>query len=232
MMPAMEPLLTGRPRAEIGADTLSSRVRDVLLERILHGEIEPGARVRIAPLAEELGVSPTPLREALHQLARDGFLELEPHRGFSVTPLTLAEVRSLYPVLATLEDMALASVPPADPDRARELARINDRLLEAIESDPHQAIALNALWHRTLIEPCGNQVLLGLVADLRRRLFRYELVFYRAEPEEVRHCALLHAEILAALRAGRTEAARELLRSHWASDLQQMLPRVKSDAGA
>ena len=93
------------------ARTAPHDITRTLRREILGGRIAPDSWVREEDRAERLGVSRTPLREALVELCRQGLLERIPHRGFHCPPLTWDEVKHVYPVLTSLEQLAIRSIP-------------------------------------------------------------------------------------------------------------------------
>lgn len=201
---------------------LHRRVRDLALERILSGELPPGARVSVSGLARETGISRTPVREALLQLLREGFLALEEHRGFFVRELTEREARELYPILHALEEVAIVAAGRPSAERLARLEELNRRL--AGSRKPGEAIALNFAWHRLLTEPCGNRELAALLERYRMRVYRYEHAYYEPGRERIDYSVELHREILDALRAGDLGEARIVLRRHWLGDYSLYVP--------
>lgn len=218
-------LLLTEPRSPASDDGggLHRVVRREVLGRILTGKSAPGDRMSVSGLAEETGISRTPVREALLQLQREGFLTLEENRGFFVRELTEREARELYPILHALEDLALVS--GGRPSRAHleRLEAMNARLAESAE--PEEAIAFNVAWHRLLTEPCVNEELLLLLDRYRMRVYRYERAYYEMGAERVEYSVALHARILDALRAGDLAGARAVLEHHWVGDYSLYLPR-------
>lgn len=203
---------------------LSEQVKSHVRHQIVGGEYPPERKVGITQVAEELSVSPTPVREAFAQLVSEGFLTLSPNRGFYVRPLTIEEVSGLFPILGTLEDLALRTVPPVGAPQAATLREFNQQLLESVKHSAASAILINQQWHAVLLERCGNRELQHLIARLRARTFRYEYVYYRFQQAEVEDQARDHDNILTALECGDCTRAREVMRKHWAHNLKLMLP--------
>lgn len=193
---------------------LRDQVHDALVERILREELKPGSRISDTALARELGVSRTPIREALLRLEREGFMEADLGRGFFIRPLSLREVRETYPVLWTLEVLALREAGAPGPARLAELHALNARL-EA-ESDPAKRIDLDGAWHRLLVEACGNETLLGLIGSLKAVIRRYEYAYMQDEGH-VPLSTRTHEQIAACMARGEVEAAVPLLEGNWRS---------------
>lgn len=206
----------GRPITRV---PLRDQVHHAIVDRILRDELKPGARISDTALARELGVSRTPIREALLRLEREGFLEADVGRGFFVKPLSVREVREAYPVLWTLEVLALRSAAPLAPQRRAELDRINAEL--ETEQDPERRIDLDGAWHRTLLETCGNEYLMGLVATAKAVIRRYEYA-YMQNAGYIPVSTRTHEQITELVSAGKVEDAVPLLENNWRFTMQSL----------
>jgi len=193
---------------------LSESIATAFRQRIVQGRIAPGVRINEVHLAAELGVSRTPLREALMSLVAEGSLHVEPRRGFFARPLTLEEFEQLMPIRALLDPAALrlAGLPSR---RQIERLRAINRKLEAAR-DPERIIALDDEWHLELLAHGSNRVLLELIRQFMARTHRYELVLMR-ERGGVLRASRDHARILAALAAKDLAAACAALRRNMQS---------------
>ena len=218
----------GRPgaHAPIARVPLRNEVRRLLLERLLQGEPAPGAGIHEAELAAELGVSRTPLREALLALEWEGFVRTEPGRGFSVQPLTAREADEIYPMLWTLEGLALRSQTEVEPWLA-ELDRLNARL-EAGKDDPAAALKLDGRWHDVLLAACSNRSLLDAIAALKNRTYRYEYLYMR-DSGRVITSVIQHAAIVDALREGDRDEAARRLEANWRVSLEFLMPWLTTE---
>lgn len=110
----------------IERSSLRTQVGDVVRKWITEGKLRPGIRIQEPKMAAQLGVSRTPLREALFQLERDGLVRSDPGKGFRVVPISVAMIREAYPILGALERLALHSSGPVVKRACGELRRIND----------------------------------------------------------------------------------------------------------
>jgi DNA-binding GntR family transcriptional regulator len=181
---------------------------------IVDGRLPEGERVNEVRLAESLGVSRTPLREALRGLASEGALSSVPARGYTVQPLSLEEFEQLYAMRPILdpEALKLAGIPVSP--RLRNLERLNREF--AATRDPDAAIVLDDEWHRQLLAECPNRVLIDLIEIVMLRTRRYEVALMR-ETENVLRGTEDHARILAALRSGNLRAACAALKQNMQS---------------
>jgi DNA-binding GntR family transcriptional regulator len=197
----------------ITRERLSSDVHHELLNRIIRGDIAPGQRLRDSELAEELGVSRTPVREALLRLEREGFIVSQKHLGFSVKRLQESEIHEIYPLVRILECAALESAPLPEQAKLKELRELG-KSLKAEGSDPLRRIELDSAWHEALIEGSGNEHLSRILSDLKRILLRYEYAFMR-DDVLVSESAAEHEAIARRLAEGERQEAVRLLGAHW-----------------
>lgn len=156
--------------------TLFIEAYSKLRTRIMSGKLQPGEKINEVRLSEELGISRTPLREALFALVQDGVVTVETNKGFRVATLTESEVSELYPILWTLEGLALKSFGARAFAKTAKLRAINEQIKLA-KNKPSKLLALDQKWHQYLIEGCSNLRLVVMISDVRDRLRRYERVF-------------------------------------------------------
>ncbi|WP_158890079.1 GntR family transcriptional regulator [Amycolatopsis anabasis] len=192
------------------AEPLREAVYGRIVGLFWSGRYPPGTALTEAALARELGVSRTPVREALLRLQAEGVLDATLARGFTVRPLRVREAEELYPILAALESLAVrtATVPG-------DLGEL-ERLLTELEScpDPVRRWQLDSAWHAGLVAASGNEQLIALVSRVRTSLSRYELTYMRETPVRA-DADRQHRAILAAFAAGDLPAAADLLTTHW-----------------
>lgn len=203
---------------------LREDVRQIVLDRILSGELPPGSRITESRLAAELGVSRTPLREALFNLESEGFVRSDLARGFSVAPLSVREVRESYPILQTLEVLALRSIGPLAATVAPELRRINQELA-AVAGDPERGQLVDHQWHDALLAACPNRRLLDLIARLKETVSRYERLYMR-DATLVAASVAQHLRVIEALEAKELDRAVRELEENWRFALDTLLLRL------
>jgi DNA-binding GntR family transcriptional regulator len=194
-------------------ERLSADVHQELLGQIIRGLFVPGQRLKDTELAEKLGVSRTPVREALLRLEREGFISSQKHLGFSVKRLQESEILEVYPLVRLLECSALDSAALPCSAKLQRLGELGLSLKQE-GSDPLRRIELDSSWHEVLIEDNGNQHLMRILADLKRILFRYEYAFMQDDCL-VAESAAEHDAIVASLVEGDRRKAVRLLKAHW-----------------
>lgn len=189
------------------SDTLVTAVRHMIVD----GRLPAGTRINEVHLSRMLGVSRTPLREALARLAQEGALISTPRIGYSIRPLTLEEFEQLYDIRPLLdpEALRLAGLPP--PERMERLRALNQRIEHARSADA--AIALDDEWHLALIADCPNKILIELIEQFIRRTRRYEIALMRAR-KNVLNAGFDHRAVMAALKRRDLQGACEALRKN------------------
>lgn len=189
-----------------GRRTMHELVRSTLRRAILDGQIQGGTRLVQSEIAEQLDVSTTPVREALRDLASEGLIRLDPHRGGIVHELDLEELDEIIRLRAILEPEALRRAWP----------RITDEVLDRIETLHHQIeqsttasdfVLLNSEFHGAVYELSESPRLLAILETLTAPWIMYVSASLIRDPENRRRAAGGHAEILAALRARDLDAA-------------------------
>ena len=209
-------------RTPISRTPLRSEVRRLLLEEILRGDLAPSTGINEAELATRLGVSRTPLREAMHALEREGFISSTPGRGFTVRALTREDADEIYPILWTLEGLALRAAWPLGQERLQQLEQVNRRL-DAARRDPGVALARDREWHALLLADCPNRRLLTVIENLKDQAARYEDAFMRHSGRII-SSIVQHREIQGAARRGDLEKALALLERNWRVSLDFLGP--------
>jgi DNA-binding GntR family transcriptional regulator len=199
---------------------LRDEVYRQILERIAQGDLSPGARLRDSDLASQLGVSRTPVREALLRLTREGVLTADMGRGFSVSPLDGAEMRETGVILANLERLALQLSSDVPAERLAELGEI-DRLLASVRGDPNRCIDLDEQWHRTLLQGCPNRRLLAMIESLWQVPRRYMRAYLR-DAGRVSLSTQHHSRIIEALRRNDRQTAAQRFDHHWQRGIEEL----------
>lgn len=194
-------------------DAAVSALRDALLR----GEIRPGERLRAARLARELGMSATPVREAIRLLQAEGLLTREPHRAGTVAMLDQSEVEELYFLRALLEgkatELAVAKATTADIERLEGIHR------KLVESPVDEFTSVNADWHFAVYALSGTHWLREFIVRLWVRVPWNQMY---VAPGRCAASIREHEAIHEAMRAGDAEAAGALMSDHIASGRRTM----------
>ncbi len=206
--------------------SLSDQAFEVIRERILSTQIPPLAPIRQDALAEELGISKIPLREALGRLEQHGLLSSHPNRGYFVPALTATEAEEVFALRLKIEPEAAAAASLDADEVQREAAKVALVLLEAAsKTDAPRAVSFNRAFHLALVPPSGRQVTAQLVERLHVLAERYVRKHLEPEGRDVRADSE-HRAILKAWLARDAVRVTALLTVHIAmtlDDLRQQL---------
>jgi DNA-binding GntR family transcriptional regulator len=186
-----------------------------LRRAIVAGELRPGQRIAQEELAERLGVSVAPVREALRVLEREGQVTYRPRRGYFVTELAIADLEEIYELRALLEERALRRALPAlDQDALRRIELAARDFAAAVEAgDVAAELEANRRFHLALLEAPDRPHTLELIRLLWDSTEAYRALYYNSEAE--RRLALrAHERILAAVRGGSADAVVAELDAH------------------
>jgi DNA-binding GntR family transcriptional regulator len=203
--------------------TAQQFVLEELRRAITSGELEPGSPIRQDALAERLGVSRVPLREALKTLEGEALVVHHAHRGYYVAELSLADLREVYRIRELLEAEAVR----------RAAARLDEELLAALEEEQRAVeeaaaagdvtamAAANRRFHFTLLGAAAMPRLVRMIGTLWDATDAYRSLYY-TEPGNREHALGEHGAVLDALRAGAVEEAVRLLDHHRAQAVRSL----------
>ncbi|MFC7462912.1 GntR family transcriptional regulator [Hydrogenophaga defluvii] len=212
-----------RPDATIIPRALYEEVAERLRQRIFNRELEPGSWIDELKIADELGISRTPMREALKVLAAEGLITMKVRRGAYVTEVSDKDLSDVYHLLSLLESDAVAVVAErASDEQLTELDRLHQEL-EAAGSDPERQrerfFQINEQFHMRLLDIANNRWRDQMVSDLRKvmKLNRHNSLFKTGRIEE---SLLEHRAIMTALQARNPALAAQRMREHFSNGLE------------
>ncbi len=212
----------------IASTTLADRVYHALRTRILEGQLTPGEFIRESDLSTAMGVSRSPVREAMGRLASENFLERVPHRGFRVPLEPVSNLLDLYPIVAALDLLAgRLAIPRLSSHDIAQLKQINAGLRDAKDRhDVRLLIELNNEFHHFFGERSGNRRLSDLLDDLRSQLTQLENWYY-SDAEQTERSIQEHDGIIEAIEGSRFEDAVALLENNMSLTYRSLLSEVK-----
>ena len=202
------------PKSDVGS--LADEACHVLRRRILDNVWAPGYQAMEQEVALELGMSRTPIHEALIRLSKEGLVEVVPRRGMRVLPVSPADMREIYEILTALECMAaelLARRKPSDPE-LKPLVEANKAMDKALKVDDLDAwAAADERFHAHFLELAGNRQLRATALNYWDRAHRARMFTLRLRPKPV-NSTREHMLIVERLRAGDAEGAARVTRAH------------------
>jgi DNA-binding GntR family transcriptional regulator len=202
-----DPLLT----SVLGPATKADAVYTELRTRIIEARLLPGARLDQETLATSLGVSTTPLREALRRLEAERLVQRAAHREVMIAPLSRSELAELYEVRADVDVLAVRMA--AQVARPAEIAESRAILDRASRDELLASLRENRAFHRSLYAASHNTVLVEMLDWLWDRSDRYRYVLV-GDTQKLTSAKREHARILSAIASGDGEKAGELMRRH------------------
>jgi DNA-binding GntR family transcriptional regulator len=198
---------------------LYEEVAEQLRQRIFRRELEPGSWIDELKIAEEFGISRTPLREALKVLAAEGLVTMKVRRGAYVTEMSEKDLRDVYHLLSLLESDAAGVVAErATPEQLQALETLHQELEDAT-SNRDRFFAINERFHMLLLELADNRWRSQMVADLRKvmKLNRHNSLLKQGRIED---SLREHRTILAAMLARDAQATVQAMQAHFAQGLE------------
>lgn len=208
--------------------SLRESVYTHIKDLIINNTLLPGQALYVERLATELGVSRTPVREALLQLQGEDLVVGSPNHGFVVTEISAMDVENVFKVRELLESYAAHEAAPRIPDHQIEhLADLFQRARREIQHGSYD-LYLQSDWemHHVILEHCNNLVLMQMVTSLSERSLR---IRYLADTNTEQHVETIlaeHEQILAALRRRDAEQARDLMRMHLVNARERTLMQL------
>jgi len=195
--------------------TLAGVAVETVRSQILRRQLAPGTKLNQASLAEQLGISLVPLREALRKLEAEGLVQIVPHRGVFVCPISRDELEDLYTIRMILEGMATrAAVARLTDDHVAKLsALVLEMEQETCREDYAKLLLINRAFHLTLYEVSGRRFLCDSITGLWKKSERYR-AFYVHLPGRSRQALSEHHEILQALQGRWAKEAVRAVRNN------------------
>jgi DNA-binding GntR family transcriptional regulator len=216
---------------------LTERTYAVLKDRILTRRMEPGTRVSVPEIAAALGVSRTPVTDALKRLATEGLVEIIPRRGTFVTGLSEPDVCELFDIRLLIESYAVDTI--IDSGQAGEylravsepMARMRQAMVEDDYGDYETFVSGDRELHMTMVEMTHNQRLLEIYTDLNVHI-QVTRAHYLDSVENARQAYQEHEDILAGFRAEGAEQVKTALRAHISNVKNRMLELLAEHGGS
>jgi len=207
----------------LNVKSLKEQVYEYLRVQMRNGTILPGSEMDLEETSKKLGVSRTPLREALLQLEMEGFVTILPRRKVVVNVLTLQDIKNYYEIIGALESTALlAAFDKLKEGHIRVLEKLNAGMKKAIENANFDLYyEKNLGFHNTFLNLCGNENLVRIVKTLKKRL--YDFPRQKGFVEDWEQASIgEHQALIELIKQGRREEAVACVRDvHWSFKVQK-----------
>ncbi|GGT20644.1 GntR family transcriptional regulator [Streptomyces purpureus] len=199
------------PSAPAAADRVYMHVKQAVLDRRYEG----GTLLTEGELAEAVGVSRTPVREALLKLEMEGLLKLYPKKGALVLAVSAQEIADVVETRLLVEEFAVRRAVPAPPSLITRLEELlKEQQHHADTGDLAEVAATDRSFHAEIVRHAGNQILARLYDQLRDRQLRMGVAVMQSQPDRIAKNITEHAEILERIKAGDVEGAATCVRRH------------------
>lgn len=202
-----------------GQDINFLPLRDVVFEqlrtKIMQGELAPGTRLMEIGLAEQLGVSRTPVREAIRMLEKEGLAVILPRRGAHVAAVSPRQLEDMLEVRRTLETFSVnAAGSRISIEQIEDLRNKNRKYKKAVASKDPVAIArIDHEFHSCITQIAGNEKIVSILSGLKEQLFRYTYL-YAKYCENIEQSVMEHEMICKAFSSGDNNRAVEIIKMH------------------
>ena len=195
--------------------TLHEEIANNLRDMIMSGELREGDKIKENDLCHMMGISKTPLREALRVLSAEGLIRLIPNRGSYVTTPTFEEIKEMFDVMSVLEGVCARTAAEKMNDKDfSKLEKLHNKLEESFRRrDQKKYIHQNNSYHALVQELAGNKTLNQIVNGLRQKILLYRFQSLNL-PERFEQSIREHRDLLAAFRNRDPEKAEMLMTSH------------------
>lgn len=201
--------------------SLREQLYDYIRNEIQNGQLIPGALINLNEISERLGISKTPLRDALIQLECEGFVTILPRRGVMVNKLTLDEIQNVLEIVGSLESTVIASVfDHIEVSHLDEMKRLNQQMRKLVQKKSfkdafdQRYYQLNIAFHDVFLNLSHNNFLHRIIMPIKQRLYDFPRLSYIREWELI-NCDE-HDQLIQFVRNGERQKAVRLWRdSHW-----------------
>lgn len=205
-------------------ETVCESIRDAIQKGIL----EPGERLMEVQLADELGISRTPVREAIRKLEQEGYVIMMPRRGTYVADVSVRDVKEIFEIRSALESLATGLA--ARRIEPEELEKLQDLLLEvqkhAKKNDIEKIVEADVAFHGLIYQVSRNERLVGIINNLREQLARFR-TRSMSYPGRLEKTLDEHNEMFEAIADGDVSAARDAAERHMESAEKTLLKALK-----
>lgn len=203
-------------------------LRDVIFETlrkaIITGEIKPGERLMEVAIAEQMGVSRTPVREAIRRLEAEGLVTMVPRKGTHVSELSSKDIIDVLEVRGALDKLATGlAAKRIKPQQLRALESIHKQYIAFVEKENIEgAVRKDIEFHDAIYAASGNSRLIGVLSTLKEHIYRFRVIYLR-DMDIAEHVEQEHRQILDALKEGNEQLAAELAEKHIKSQMESIV---------
>ncbi len=190
-------------------------VFNTLRQAIITGEFAPGERLMEVSLADRLGVSRTPVREAIRKLELEGLVTMIPRKGAQVARITEKNLRDVIEIRCVLEEFAVSlACERIDEDEKEQLKKAHQKFVSAVNSeDILDIVDKDEKFHEAIFQATGNNRLISILSNLREQFYRYRMEYVK---DSEQHFLLIeeHEQLVHAILNHNSKTAAQIMRTH------------------
>ncbi len=218
--------------SQIEHTNIDHRIYEIITEQILTGKLAPGDRLTEEEVARQLGVSRTPVREAMKSLAKDELVELLPRKGMYVKKLELQDVVEIYDIRAVLEELAVTLATLRIPKAIIKELRIEAEKSrqEIISGHNEGSHAFDREFHYCIAEHSGNKRLAATIESLGNMVNFFRTTVIAREDKQIKQALEEHIQIIEALEKRDVTAAAEAMREHILHTRSNIMKTLKAES--
>lgn len=216
-------MISNNKGAKLKRTFMKDEVYNMLRLRIVTGELEPGTKLRDLDLSEELGISRTPIREALLMLESDGLVVTKANRWTLVAPIDIKEAENIYSIVWSLECLAMEQAfPNISPKDIKELEELNENFNESIEKEEiYPVLQADNEFHNKIIQLSNNLDLPKLLSSLKVRVQRIE-IHYFSQMDTKYSSYIEHQQIIKGIKNGDLNYTLNAIKNNWKNSLNRI----------
>jgi DNA-binding GntR family transcriptional regulator len=202
--------------------SLSDQVYAYLRRQMNQGDLLPGSTINIGEIANQLGISKTPLRDALIHLELEGFVTILPRRGVRVNQLTIEDVKNAYDAVGLVESFIIVEcIDQINSTNIKKLESLNNKMISDIENNNFSHLfKTNLEFHNLYLNISDNELLKKFILPIKHRLYDFPRQNYIQE-WEMRNCEE-HQQLIDYLKEGNSAGASSILKDvHWSFEYQK-----------
>ena len=213
-----------------GYELLSQKVYRALKTEIIKGSLKPGTKLSEGKIAEQMGVSRTPVREALKELAAEGFVKMNPNQAVAVSNASVKDVQEVLQIRGVLEGLAARlATKTINEEEIKELEKYQKRMEQYTNKDDVLAFSeMDAEFHELILNICGNNRLIQIRKNLSDQAHRYRIRSLSV-PGRLKYSLKEHQEIVEALKRKNAEQADRLSQKHIENVLANILAHKEKE---
>mgnify|MGYP001000189932 FL=1 len=210
-------------------------LRDVIFETlrkaIISGDIKPGERLMEVSLANQMGVSRTPVREAIRRLEAEGLVTMTPRKGTHVAELSVKDIMDVLEVRTVLDKLATnLAAKRMQPSQLKALENVHKQYIACVEKNNIEgAIKKDVEFHDMIYAASGNPRLVAVAGSLREHVYRFRVIYMSGGDPIAENVLNEHEEILAALKEAQSDIASNLAEKHIRNQMETIIKTVTEE---